>query len=114
MIDTSFEINKVRPVRACLFCIYSALGRESYAVVEFAPFQKIPPPKERIKVDQRNGTIEKGEWQTSKIELLDTRYLQMKTINHSCDLWRSPQHRSLLLWYLVGVPVFSPRASLIS
>jgi regulator of nonsense transcripts 3 len=35
-------------------------GKESYAVVEFAPFQKIPPPKERVKIDSRVGTIEKG------------------------------------------------------
>ena len=35
-------------------------GREYYSVVEFAPFQKVPPQKERMKVDQRMNTIEKG------------------------------------------------------
>ena len=34
------------------------LGVESQAVVEFASYQKIPPEKK--KVDNRNGTIEKG------------------------------------------------------
>jgi len=33
-------------------------GVESQAVIEFAPYQKIPPEKK--KVDGRNGTIEKG------------------------------------------------------
>ncbi|KAI5121911.1 hypothetical protein M0805_000240 [Coniferiporia weirii] len=34
-------------------------GNESYAVVEFAPHQKVPPEKK--KVDPRNGTIEQDE-----------------------------------------------------
>jgi regulator of nonsense transcripts 3 len=33
-------------------------GNESYAVVEFAPYQKVPPEKK--KADARSGTIEKG------------------------------------------------------
>ena len=33
-------------------------GVESQAVIEFAPYQKIPPEKKKI--DGRNGTIEKG------------------------------------------------------
>lgn len=33
-------------------------GNESQAVVEFAPYQKIPTEKK--KVDARNATIEKG------------------------------------------------------
>lgn len=33
-------------------------GNESQAVVEFAPFQKVPPEKK--KGDARSGTIEKG------------------------------------------------------
>jgi hypothetical protein len=33
-------------------------GNESYAIVEFAPYQKIPTEKK--KADNRNGTIEKG------------------------------------------------------
>ena len=33
-------------------------GNESIAVVEFAPFQKVP--NEKKKVDSRAGTIEKG------------------------------------------------------
>lgn len=34
-------------------------GNESVAVVEFAPFQKVP--SEKKKVDGRMGTIEKGQ-----------------------------------------------------
>lgn len=45
-------------------------GRESYAVVEFAPFQKVSPPKERIKVDQRNATIDKGQTVPQSLLLL--------------------------------------------
>lgn len=37
--------------------IFSA-GNESIAVVEFAPFQKVP--NEKKKADSRAGTIEKG------------------------------------------------------
>ena len=35
-----------------------AIGNESIAVVEFAPFQKVP--NEKKKADTRAGTIEKG------------------------------------------------------
>ena len=35
-----------------------ASGNESIAVVEFAPFQKVP--NEKKKADTRAGTIEKG------------------------------------------------------
>jgi regulator of nonsense transcripts 3 len=37
---------------------YTWAGNESYAVVEFAPYQKVPPEKK--KVDARSGTLEKG------------------------------------------------------
>ena len=35
-------------------------GNEAQAVVEFAPFQKIPAPSEKVKKDHRIGTIEEG------------------------------------------------------
>ena len=35
-------------------------GNEAQAVVEFAPFQKIPAPAEKVKKDHRIGTIEEG------------------------------------------------------
>ena len=38
---------------------YANSGNESRAVVEFAPYQKIPP-LEKKKMDNRNNTIEKG------------------------------------------------------
>ncbi|KAK7048624.1 Smg-4/UPF3 family-domain-containing protein [Favolaschia claudopus] len=44
-------------------------GNESYAVVEFAPYQKIPPEKK--KVDARSGTIEKDEDYISFLESLN-------------------------------------------
>ncbi|KAJ7132920.1 Smg-4/UPF3 family-domain-containing protein, partial [Mycena filopes] len=43
-------------------------GNESYAVVEFAPYQKAPPEKK--KADARSGTIEKDEDYISFIESL--------------------------------------------
>ncbi|KZV74977.1 hypothetical protein PENSPDRAFT_741883 [Peniophora sp. CONT] len=36
-------------------------GNEAQAVVEFAPFQKIPVPTEKVKKDHRIGTIEEDE-----------------------------------------------------
>ncbi|KAJ7673548.1 Smg-4/UPF3 family-domain-containing protein, partial [Mycena rosella] len=44
-------------------------GNESYAVVEFAPYQKIPP--EKRKADARSGTIEKDEDYISFLESLN-------------------------------------------
>jgi regulator of nonsense transcripts 3 len=38
--------------------VISVSGNESQAVVEFAPFQKIP--SEKRKPDARNATIDKG------------------------------------------------------
>ncbi|KAJ7274267.1 Smg-4/UPF3 family-domain-containing protein [Mycena rebaudengoi] len=43
-------------------------GNESYAVVEFAPYQKVPPEK---KADARSGTIEKDEDFISFLESLN-------------------------------------------
>jgi hypothetical protein len=43
--------------RSCSQLIFAA-GNESQAVVEFAPFQKIP--SEKKKADARNATIDKG------------------------------------------------------
>ncbi|KAJ3716601.1 Smg-4/UPF3 family-domain-containing protein [Lentinula raphanica] len=44
-------------------------GNESQAVVEFAPYQKVPP--DRKKIDPRNGTIERDENYISFIESLN-------------------------------------------
>ncbi|KAJ4001906.1 Smg-4/UPF3 family-domain-containing protein [Lentinula boryana] len=44
-------------------------GHESQAVVEFAPYQKVP--SEKKKIDPRNGTIEKDENYISFIESLN-------------------------------------------
>lgn len=43
----------------CFFLGGGTSGNESHAVVEFAPFQKVPAEKK--KVDARNNTIDKGE-----------------------------------------------------
>ncbi|KAJ3848099.1 Smg-4/UPF3 family-domain-containing protein [Lentinula lateritia] len=43
-------------------------GKEAHAVVEFAPYQKVPPEKKKL--DPRNGTIEKDENYISFIESL--------------------------------------------
>ncbi len=57
------EINQVRQghCRSGELVIHvgaSTLGNEFQAVVEFAPYQKVP--SDRKKVDARLGTIEKG------------------------------------------------------
>ncbi|KAJ7147176.1 Smg-4/UPF3 family-domain-containing protein [Mycena crocata] len=44
-------------------------GNESYAVVEYAPYQKVPPEKK--KADARSGTIEKDEDYISFLESLN-------------------------------------------
>ncbi|KAJ6585295.1 Smg-4/UPF3 family-domain-containing protein, partial [Mycena capillaripes] len=44
-------------------------GNESYAVVEFAPYQKVPPEKKKI--DARSGTLEKDEDYISFLESLN-------------------------------------------
>ena len=41
--------------------IFSALGQEFQAVVEFAPAQKIPSSKSKPRVDARQGTIDNGK-----------------------------------------------------
>ena len=57
------EIRQVR-VHVPLFLLDGGLwkalcsGNESYAIVEFAPYQKVPT--EKRKPDARNATIEKG------------------------------------------------------
>lgn len=45
-------------------------GNESQAVVEFAPYQKVPTEKK--KADARNATIEKGNLYHLQIDLLFT------------------------------------------
>ena len=40
--------------------LFSSTGGEYPAVVEFAPFQKVPKKKPK-KVDLKNGIIEQGE-----------------------------------------------------
>lgn len=44
----------------------SCAGNESQAIVEFAPFQKVPAEKK--KVDARNNTIDKGEKQGQTLD----------------------------------------------
>ncbi|KAJ3930092.1 MAG: Smg-4/UPF3 family-domain-containing protein [Lentinula lateritia] len=48
--------------------VSSFAGNEAHAVVEFAPYQKVPPEKKKL--DPRNGTIEKDENYISFIESL--------------------------------------------
>ena len=51
----------IKQVRCCAFYMdnyLSGLGAESQAVVEFAPYPKIP--SEKRKPDNRNATIENG------------------------------------------------------
>lgn len=55
------EIKQVRPYISLVsirFINCACPGNESHAVVEFAPYQKIP--SEKKKVDARTATIEKG------------------------------------------------------
>ncbi|KAJ3731487.1 Smg-4/UPF3 family-domain-containing protein [Lentinula guzmanii] len=52
-----------------VFHSYRCTGHESQAVVEFAPYQKVP--SEKKKIDPRNGTIEKDENYISFIESLN-------------------------------------------
>ena len=56
----AFKINQVLQIVSSVYWYIAnaMIGNESIAVVEFAPFQKIPP--ERKKVDPRAGTIEGG------------------------------------------------------
>ena len=49
-----------RPTRRCLSFSLTYTGKESHAVVEYAPFQKVPAEKK--KTDARNNTIDKGRW----------------------------------------------------
>ena len=56
----SSRTSKVSPFYLHISRANLPIGRESYAVVEFAPFQKVPPASERIKVDARLNTIDKG------------------------------------------------------
>ncbi|KAM0753837.1 hypothetical protein T439DRAFT_285488, partial [Meredithblackwellia eburnea MCA 4105] len=45
-----------------LVAFHSAFdGNLSRAVVEFAPYQKCPPPPDQVKKDARQGTIESGQ-----------------------------------------------------
>ena len=60
MMGIYFEIRPVstalRSRNDCIFMI--VIGNESFAVVEFAPCQKVPAEKK--KADPRIGTIEQG------------------------------------------------------
>jgi hypothetical protein len=60
----SSEIKKVydflsKCTAVVMKCVWPWTGSEWQAVVEFAPYQKMPPEKK--KVDNRNATIEKGD-----------------------------------------------------
>ena len=57
--------SKIKLVCICTFFFYAGAhddllsqGNESQAVVEFAPYQKLP--LEKKKIDSRNATIEQG------------------------------------------------------
>ena len=55
--------------------VKKGLGRESRAIVEFAPFQKVPPLPERMKPDSRAGTLEKGMFAMLRSTLIQTLFL---------------------------------------
>ncbi|KAH0831283.1 Smg-4/UPF3 family-domain-containing protein [Lanmaoa asiatica] len=61
-------------------------GNESYAVVEFAPFQKVPTEKK--KVDARNNTIDKDEDYLSFLETLKnttkTESVSLEALSECC------------------------------
>lgn len=61
MMDICSEIKPVGVsipnIRSCFESEF-VIGNESYAIVEFAPYQKVP--SEKKKPDARNATIEKG------------------------------------------------------
>ena len=66
MMGIYSKIKQVRPFRHITFdagayrvaICYVTQGNESQAVVEFAPYQKLP--LEKKKVDARNATIDQG------------------------------------------------------
>jgi Smg-4/UPF3 family len=60
-MDMCLEIKQVGQYKIlCISLVYKMLyvGNESQAVVEFAPYQKVP--SEKKKADARTATIEKG------------------------------------------------------
>ena len=61
-------------------------GKESRAIVEFAPFQKVPPLPERIKLDSRAGTLDKGMIAVLHVARLSKHSFQMRSIVRSLPL----------------------------
>lgn len=59
-------------------------GNESQAVVEFAPYQKLPLDKK--KVDSRNATIDQGASHLSDSHFVINDHYQTKNISLSCSL----------------------------
>ena len=51
------------------FILFYFLGRKYPAVVEFAPLQKIPRAREKMKKDPKCGTIEQGVSRVYKLHL---------------------------------------------
>jgi Smg-4/UPF3 family len=60
MMGTCLGIKRVCAPSPNLKTVFRScfVGNESYAIVEFAPYQKVP--SEKKKPDARNATIEKG------------------------------------------------------
>ncbi|KAJ7264440.1 Smg-4/UPF3 family-domain-containing protein [Mycena haematopus] len=63
-------------------------GNESYAVVEFAPYQKVPPEKK--KVDARSGTLDKDEDYISFLESLNAEPSGAETVSLESLTNRAP------------------------
>lgn len=64
------------------------VGNETQAVVEFAPYQKVP--SEKTKVDNRIGTIGEGKLENLRVLrcVVYVNATQMKIISHSSSRWR--------------------------
>lgn len=58
-------------------------GNESQAVVEFAPYQKLPLDKK--KVDSRNATIDQGASYLSDSHIIPNDHYQTKNTSLSCS-----------------------------
>ncbi|KAJ7643884.1 Smg-4/UPF3 family-domain-containing protein, partial [Roridomyces roridus] len=69
-------------------------GNESYAVVEFAPYQKVPPEKK--KADARSGTIESDEDYISFLESLKAQASNEPVTLESLSMsWSRPNYQRL-------------------
>ena len=61
-------------------------GNESHALVEYAPFQKVPTEKKKI--DARNNTIDKGRWDRFVLIMVDCTF--------NLPLWTDEDYVSFL------------------